>query len=105
MIFLHPETIDVFQLRADTWLLDGECHYAKMVMIVVIEVPYFKESPEEYEFTKRELICFIENEYSSILISPPLTFLIMCPSFSEWRWHREHNLGMSHYNTFQTESA
>lgn len=74
---MHPETIDVFQLCADSWLLDGECDHAKMVMIVATELPYFKELPEEYESTKRELICFIENEYSSILISPPLTFLIM----------------------------
>lgn len=85
-------------------LLDGEWDHAKMVMIVAIGLSYFEDSPEEYEPTKRELICFIENVYSSILIGPPLPFLI-CPSFSEWRWTREHNLGMSHYSAFHTESA
>lgn len=85
-------------------LLDGECDHAKMVMIVAIGLSYFEDSPEEYEPTKRELICFTENVYSSILIGPPLPFLI-CPSFSEWRWTREHNLGMSHYSAFHTESA
>lgn len=39
-------------------LLDGEWDHAKMVMIVAIGLSYFEDSPEEYEPTKRELICF-----------------------------------------------
>lgn len=75
---MHPETVDVFQVCADNWLLDEECdHDAEMVMIVAIGLSYFKDSSENYEPTKRELMCFTENIYFSILIGPPLTFLIM----------------------------
>lgn len=63
-------------------LWDGECHLAKMVMVVAIGLSNFKDSPEEYETIKRESICLTENLCSSILISPALAFL-MCPSFPE----------------------
>lgn len=76
-VFLHPETVDVFQLCADIWLLDGECDHAEMVMIVAMGLSYLKDSSEEYEPTKSELICFTENVYFLILIRPSLTFLIM----------------------------
>lgn len=59
--FCIHETVDVFQLCADSCLLDGECDHAKIVVVVAIGLSYFKDSPEEYEPTKRELICFTEN--------------------------------------------
>jgi len=72
-------------------LWDGECHFAKMVMIAAIGLSNFKDSPEKYQTVKRESVCLTENIYFSILMSLALAYL-MSPSFPECKQNRDHNL-------------